>query len=247
MTRKYWAGIFAVMLAIFGFGFLAARGFDKGKQVFQDNYPSALSLMMKSDFEVDRRHIGDIERMQFMRSTPGKVDSAVFTVNADSTDEDVQALFASTCRLRIISAQPISRSTRFACTSDRDSVKLNLVRFGHVVLMPQGKTVVLYVNADNAPDVMMNAYRGFGSGDSGEIDIAATEADFSITINGRELVRASGDSNGGSFVIRDHNGKPIVEIGGDDKGGSVKVSDGNGKSIVNIHGKAPTKDSTKRP
>lgn len=236
MTPKYWAGIFAVMLAIFIVGSVAIKGVNKGKMFVENNLPAALGLMMKADFKVDRHHLGDVERLQLMRSTPGKVDSAVLTVKADSTDEDVQALFASTCRLRIISAQPISSRTTFACTSDRDSAKLNLVRFGHITMMPQGKTVVLYVNGDNASDLSMNAYKGVGSSDSGEIDIVAANDNFSLTVNGREFVRASGNDNGGSLVIRDANGKPIVQINGDDKGGSVKVTDASGKPIVDIHG-----------
>ena len=235
MTRKYWIGILAGMLGVFVFGMLIARGVDKGKAAIQRTFPAALNLL-NADFRVDSHHLGDVERVQMMRSTPGMVDSIVLTVKADSTDEDVQALFASTCRLRLISAQPIDSHTRFACTSDRDSARLDLVRFGHVILMPQDKSVVLYVNADNAPDVRQKAYRGYGAGDSGEIDILAADDTFAITINGRELVRASGDEKNGGFVLRGANGKPIIEINGADSNGSVKVTGANGKPLINTHG-----------
>ena len=75
------------------------------------------------------------------------------------------------------------------------------------------------------------------------VDIRAADGNFSISVNGREIVRISDDSSGGSLVIRDSNGRPIVQISGDSDGGSIKVTDANGKTRVNIHGSAPKRDT----
>jgi hypothetical protein len=240
MTPRYWAGIFAVMLAIFGAGMLVAREIYKGKAFVENNVPAALGLI-NANFRVDGDRIGDVQRMQFLRSTPGRVDSAVLTVKLSG---DAAALQAPGCALRVVNAQPFGSQTRFLCTSARDSARLRLVPFGHIELLPDGKPVVLYVSGDRESDVRLHAYRGTGGGDSGDVDIRAADGNFSITVNGREIVRASGDSGGGSLVIRDANGRPIVQISGDSAGGSIKVTDANGKTRVNIHGSTPKKDTS---
>lgn len=241
MTPRYWAGIFAVMLAIFGVGMLVARGVNKGKMFVENNFPASLGLI-NADFRVNGGRVGDVQRLQFMRSTPGRVDSAVLTVKVSG---DAAALQAPGCALRVVNAQPFGSQTRFLCTSARDSARLRLVPFGHIELLPDGKQVTLYVSGDRESDVQLHAYRGTGSNDSGDVDIQAADGNFSITVNGREIVRASGDSAGGSLVIRDSNGRPIVQISGDSTGGSIKVTDANGKTRVNIHGSAAKKDSSK--
>lgn len=247
MTPKYWAGIVAVMLAIFGVGMLVARGVHQGKMFVENNFPSSLGLI-NADFHVDGDRVGDIKRLQFMRSTPGRVDSAVVTVKLTG---DADALEEPACVLRVVNAQPFGSSTRFLCTSARDSARLHLVRFGHIELS-DGNQVVLYVSGDRADDVQQHAYRGTGADDSGDVDISAADGALSITVNGKEIVHASGDSNGGSLVIRDANGRPIVQISGDSAGGSIKVTDADGKTRVNIHGagvnvhsSSSKKDSTK--
>ena len=238
MTAKYWTGIIAVMLAIFATGMLVARGVNKGKMFIENNFPSALGLI-HADFRVDGDRLGDIQRLQFMRSTPGRVDSAVLTVKATG---DVSALQQPGCALRVVHAQPFGGATRFVCTAAGDSARLHLVPFGHVLLLPDSNAVTLYLSGDGASAVQQHAYRGTGANDSGEVDIRAANGNLSITVNGKELVRASGDSGGGSLVIRDGNGRPIVQISGDSAGGSIKVTDANGRTRVNLHGSAPTKD-----
>src|ERR1019366_1615487 len=175
-----------------------------------------------------------------MRSTPGRVDSAVVTVKiAESAD----LRRAEGCLLRVTNGHPFNGGTRFLCTASADSASLDLVPFGHVTLLPDGKQVRLYVAHSGADDVELHAYRGTG-GDSGDVDINTTNGNFSITVNGREILSASGDSAGGSLVIRDpKTGRPIVQISGDSDGGSIKVTDANGKTRVNIHGTGPKKDT----
>ncbi len=237
MTPKYWAGIVAAMLAIFAVGMLVAKGVQRGRDFVTASFPMALG-MLKDGFRLDGNSIADVQQMQFMRSSPGNVDSAVLTIKLHG---DVSADKFDHCALRAINAQPISSRTRFECTSSADSAELNLKPFGHVVVLPAGRDVTLFIPEDDLDDVAQHAYRGTGSGDSGDISISATEGHFSMTVNGKELVRAGGDSNGGSFVIRGANGRPIVEIHGDSAGGSVKVTDGDGKTRVNIHGTSSSK------
>jgi hypothetical protein len=245
MTPKYWAGIVAAMLVIFGAGMLVARGIDKGKDlVFStiNTFPSAVPLMMSAGFKLDGSRVGEIQRLQFMRSQPGRVDSAVLTVKM-SAPSDIR--HAEGCLLRVTSGRPFGSNTRFVCTSSADSASLELVPFGHITLLPDGKDVPLYVAASVEDDIREHAYRGSGSSDSGDVDISAADGSFSIKVNGKELVTASGDSAGGSLVIRDpKTGRTILQISGDSNGGSIKVTDADGKTRVNIHGAGPKKDST---
>ena len=239
MTPRYWAGIFVVMLAIFAVGMLVARGVKRGTMFVENNFPASLGLI-HANFRVDGGQVGDIQRLQFMRATPGRVDSAVLTVKLTG---DAAALQAPGCALRVVNAEPFDRRTRFLCTSAKDSARLRLVPFGHVALLPDGKQVTLYVSGDRESDLQLHAYRGTGSNDSGDVDIQAADGNFSISVNGREIVRISDDSSGGSLVIRDSNGRPIVQISGDSNGGSIKVTDANGKTRVNIHGSGPKRDT----
>jgi hypothetical protein len=238
MTPKYWARIVAGMLVVFAIGMLAARGIHKGKDFVMDNFPASLGLL-NAQFRVDGGRLGDIQRLQFMRSHPGRVDSAVMTVKLASS-ADAKRLDG--CALRVTNGQPFASHTRFLCASSADSARLGLVPFGHVVLLPDGKQVTLFVARDVQDDMQQHAYRGTGGNDSGDVDIQAADGRFQISVNGKVIVQASGDSNGGSLVIRGANGRPIVEINGDSAGGSVKVTDANGKTRVNINGK---KDSGK--
>lgn len=230
MTGKYWTGIFVAMLAIFGVGMLIARGVGRAKTFVEDNIPSPMRLMMSTGFKVDGDRIGDIERLQFMRANPSEFDSAVVTVRIDDS-ADVRRI--GTCTLRATNAHPFGSSTRFVCTSHADSAKLALVPFGHIEVLPSGEHVTFYVASSVEQDMRLHAYRGKGSADSGTVDINMTEGNFSITVNGQDVIRANGDSG---LVIRDSNGRPIVQINGDSNGGSVRVTDGNGKQVVNIHG-----------
>jgi hypothetical protein len=240
MTPKYWTGIFVAMLAIFGIGLLVARGIHKGKDFVETNL-SSIGLL-HAHFRVDGDRIGDVERWQFMRSQPGRVDSAVLTVKVTG---DAAALQEPGCLLRVTNAQPFGSNTRFQCTTARDSARLRLVPFGHVELLPEGTEVTMYVAGDAAANLQQHAYRGAGS-DSGDVDINTTDGNLSINVNGQEIVHASGDSSGGSLIIRDpKTGRPIVQISGDSNGGSLKVIDSDGKTRVNLHGSTPKHDSAR--
>jgi len=240
MSRKYWVGIFVGMLAVFCAGMLIARGLDKAKTMVEsmadnvaNNLPSPIRLMLSTGFKVDGDRIGDIQRLQFMRATPGQFDSAVVTVKVDDS-ADVAHIGA--CTLRVTNAHPFSSGTRFLCTSHTDSARLGLVPFGHIEILPQGKMVTFYIASSVVDDMHLQAYRGTGGSDTGDVDIDGTDGHFKVTVNGQELITAMGDSTGGSLIIRDATGKEIVKISGDSNGGSVQVTDAKGNKVVNIHG-----------
>jgi hypothetical protein len=233
MTPKYWAGIVAGMLAVFVAGMLVARGVDRAKGFVSANLPSPIRLMTSTGFKVDGDKVGDIQRLQLMRATPGQFDSAVVTVKIDDAS-DVQRIEA--CTLRATNAHPFASGTRFVCTSHTDSARLDLVPFGHIEVMPGGARVRFYVARSAADEMRSHAYTGAGSSDSGDVDISAGDNHFSITVNGREVVHASGSDGGGSLTVWGANGKPIVQVHGDSNGGSVQVTDANGKKVVDIHG-----------
>lgn len=240
MTPRYWAGIAFAMVVIFAVGMMINKGINRGKAFVIDNFPTSIPLMMNSGFRVDGDHLGDIQRMQFLRSNPGKVDSAILTVKiADSAD----AQRIESCTLRATNAHPFSSSTRFLCTSHTDSARLKLVPFGHIELLPDGKQVVFYVASDIAGEMHDSAYRGKGSEDSGDVDIHVGDGRFSMAVNGKQIMQVNGDSSEGSLVIRDGNGNTIVQINGDSVGGSVRVNDSHGKKIIDIHGTGPKKGS----
>jgi hypothetical protein len=232
MTGKYWAKILAGMLAVFVVGMVLFTGVRKGKAFVVNNFPSSLLLLQNTGFKVDGDKIGEIQRLQLMRAQPGVFDSAVITVAIDNA-ADIDRI--SSCTLRAVQASPFGSSTRFKCTSHTDSTNLELVPFGHIVL-PNGKTKTFYIASSALDDVRNHAYRGSGSDDSGDVDIQANGDSFSVTVGGRDVIRFSDDSNGGSFVVRDKNGKPIVQFSGGDSGGTFQINDANGHKIVNFHG-----------
>ncbi|MGH7593016.1 MAG: hypothetical protein ACRELE_04085 [Gemmatimonadales bacterium] len=232
MTPKYWAGILAGMLVIFVAGLFVARGVRRGRDFVTNTLPGSLPLLA-AGFHVDGDRIGDIQRLHFMRSQPGRVDSAVITVKLGA-NADTQRV--ESCALRVEHAEPFGGDTRFLCTSSADSLRLGLVPFGHVEFLPDGKQVALFVARDGEEALQLHAYHGAGGHDSGDVDIRAANDTFTVTVDGREIIRISGTDNGGSLVIRGANGRPIVEIGGDSAGGSVKITDANGKTRVDIHG-----------
>jgi hypothetical protein len=224
-------GIVAGMLAIFCVGLLVAKGINRGTSFVKSNFPSAMPLMVDAGFRVDGRRLGDIQRLQFIRSQPGMVDSAVLTV-AMKDSGSVSAV--NDCVLRVTNGQPFGSHTRFACVSKADSAELDLMPFGHVILEPSGKTVTLYAPGDDIDDLHEHAYRGTGSSDSGNVDIQAADDKVSIKVNGQEIVHIDGHGDHGMVVIRDAHGHPIVQINGDS--GSVKINDAQGHAKVDIHG-----------
>jgi hypothetical protein len=237
VTHKYWIRIFVGIAVIFVVGSLVTRAgkalVSRGKTMVRDHFPSSMPLLA-TGFRTEDGRVGNFRRVQFMRSTPGRVDSVVLTVALDS-GEDVSQF--KDCALRATSAHPFNGSTRFVCTDADDSAHRHLMPFGHVAFTGNGPTIPLYVSRDVYSDVNMNAYRGQGSDEAGDVDITNGNGEFSLTVNGQTLVRASGDSNGGSLTIRDSHGHPIVQINGDSNGGAVKVMDAQGHTKVDVHGK----------
>jgi hypothetical protein len=223
------------MLIIFVLGLVVKRGVNRGKDFVNSVLPGSLPLLA-AGFHLDGDRIGDIQRLQFMRSQPGRVDSAVITVKLDKDAVETRP----GCVLQVTRAKPFGSRTRFQCATSDDSARLDLVPFGHVEFLPDGKQVTLFVARDGEDDLQMNAYHGAGGHDSGTVDIRAANDSFSVVINGREIVHISGSDNGGNVVVRGANGKPIIEIGGDSNGGSVRINDANGKPRVNIHGTGTT-------
>jgi hypothetical protein len=239
MTGKYWARIVFAMLAIFVVGSLLLKAVHRGKTFVVDNFPAPIRLMMNAGFRVDGDRLGDIQRMQFLRTKPGEVDSAILTVKlADSAD----AQRIESCTLRATNAHPFSNSTRFLCTSHTDSARLDLVPFGHVEILPGGKQITFYIASDIEDEMHESAYRGKGSEDSGDVDIQVGEGRFSMVVNGKQIMNVNGDA-GGSFTLRDDNGNTIVQINGDSAGGSVRINDSHGKKIIDIHGTKPKQGS----
>jgi hypothetical protein len=232
MDRKYWMKVGATMLVIFVVGVVVVRGvragIDKGKSVLASVVPAGLPLM-RAGFRFDGNRVGDINRLQLLRSTPGRVDSAVVTVSLD--DAATLPQFPG-CRLMVVDARQFNSHTSFACATSSDSADLQLTPFGHVVLEPGDQTVTLWVPNDARAELERDA--GHGVGDSGDVDIQSDHGKFTITVGGRTIVEATGDSNGGSIIVRDSKGNPIVDIGGDSAGGHVKIMDSQGHTKVDI-------------
>jgi hypothetical protein len=232
MSPKYWTGVLIGMLAIFGVGMLVARGIDRGKALFTRKYPAALTLLNEG-MRVDGHRVGEIQRVQFLRSEPGRVDSTLLTVNSGESGDTV---LLAHCALWISNHDQVFGSgTRFYCASHADSASMQLVPFGHVLVLPDSHEVALYVPEEMAERAHEHAYRGAG-GDTGDVDIQHDNGTFSLSVNHRELVHISGGDSGGSVVIRTSSGKPLIDIHGDSNGGSIKITDTNGKTRVDVHG-----------
>ncbi len=232
MSPKYWTGVFIGMLAVFGVGMLVARGIDRGKALVLDNVPASWTLF-RGGLRVDGNRIGDVQRVQFMRAEPGLVDSAVLTVKTASV---AAADSLEHCRLRVTSHnQTLGSDTHFYCASRQDSIDMDLVPFGHVLVLPDSHSVTLFIPRELVDRERLHAYRGTG-GNAGNVDIRQSNGSLSISVNDHQLVQISGDSNGGSVMIRDANGRPLIDIHGDSTGGSIRIKDTSGKTRVDVHG-----------
>ncbi len=234
MNRKYWLKVAAAMTLIFVVGVVVAHGvragIARGKTMLASVMPAGLPLM-HAGFRIDGDRLGDINRLQLMRSTPGRVDSAVITVSLQNA---ATLSRFSDCRLMVENARHLDSHTTFDCATPADSAALDLVPFGHVVLEPGDNNVTLWVADDQVAELARNA--AHGAGDSGDVDIRSDHGNFSVSVNGRPIVQASGDSTGGSLIVRDPSGHPIVDISGDSNGGHVKIMDSQGRTKVDIKG-----------
>ena len=80
--------------------------------------------------------------------------------------------------------------------------------------------------------------------DTGDVDIQTANGNFSLAVNGRELItRSTAIPTAGSWSFVVPTAMPLVQISGDSAGGSVKVTDADGQTKVDIHGKSRRHDS----
>ncbi len=238
MDRKYWIKVAVSMVVIFIVGAVVVHGvragITRGKVMLSSVMPAGLSAglpLLHAGFRIDGDRVGDINRLQLMRATPGRVDSAVITV---SLQHAAMLSRFSDCRLMVENGRHLDSHTSFDCATPADSASLDLVPFGHVVFEPGDNNVTLWVPNDQVAELARNA--AHGAGDSGDVDIRSDHGNFSVSVNGHPIVQASGDSNGGSLVVRGPSGRPIVDISGDSAGGHVRIMDSQGRTKVDIQG-----------
>ena len=171
-------------------------------------------------FRLDDEKVGGISRLQLLRSYPKQVDSAIITVKM--TDVTDAARFDN-CRLTVRDGQNLSDRTSFYCAEPADSATMNLVSFGHVVLMPSGQQITIWVPASVAAD--LREIDSDAMGDSGNVDVQGSPRGLTVKVNGKEVVSMRGDAVGGSLIVRDDKGRPIVTLHGDSSGATVEVTD----------------------
>ncbi|HEX3927004.1 MAG TPA: hypothetical protein VHW65_03335 [Gemmatimonadales bacterium] len=242
MNRKYWLKVLAGVVGIFVLGLLVMRGVRAGVQHAKTSIASTVGTMTSKPglfdvgFRVDGDSLGTVRRLQLLRSTPRRTDSAVMTVQLQDA-----ALMSrvSGCHLALESTHHFNRSTSFTCADVDDSASMQLVRFGHVVVDPGHVEVPLFVPREQLASFQHENPGVSNVGDTGDVDIQSQSGHFSVNVNGHEVVSIEGDSasGSGSVVVRDSHGVPIIEISGDKDGGSVKVRDSTGRTRVDIGGK----------
>ncbi len=215
MTPKYWIKIGIGMTIIFVVGLVVKSGFDRGTQYLKDRFPGSL-WMLASGFQVGGTQVGDIRRVQLLRSRPRQVDSAVLTI---ALHDSAQVARFRDCRLAAIGSSGFNEHTRFDCVSVADSARLDLIPFGHVLVQPGDITVPLWLPGENVAAFRRDAFsaNGLEADGAGDVDIRKDHAFLSINVNGRELFHFKGDSADGSVIIRDGKGRVVVNIS--DKGG----------------------------
>ena len=223
MTPKYWIRIALGMLAIFAVGMLINCGLMHGKrhvtELVEGTGPVNVPLLGMA-FRLNDEKVGGISRLQLLRSQPRRVDSAIVTVKLN--DVMFADRFAD-CRLTVRDGHNLNDKTSFFCAQPADSAAMDLVPFGHVVLMPSGQQVAMWVPASVAAD--LREIDSDAMGDSGNVDVQGSPGGLSVKVNGQEVVSMRGDSTGGSLVVRDGKGRPIVTLHGDSTGATVEVTD----------------------
>ena len=147
MTPKYWTGIVAGMLAIFVVGMLVGAGIEPRQGVRQQQSPGVAAAAGDAGFRVDGDRLGDIQRLQFMRSQPrrGRLGGA--------HGQDRRTLPTAAVALVHAAGRPTPSRSAVAPASSAcraaDSAQLELVPFGHVEFQPTGKQRdALYVARD---------------------------------------------------------------------------------------------------
>lgn len=223
MTPKYWIRIVLGMLVIFAIGMLINSGITHGKrhvtEIVEGTGPVTVPLLGMA-FRLGDEKVGGISRLQLLRSYPKQVDSAIITVKLN--DVAATARFDN-CRLTVRDGDNLSDRTSFFCAEPADSVAMDLVPFGHVVLMPSGQQVAIWVPASVAAD--LREIDSDAMGDSGDVDVQGLPGGLTVKVNGEEIVSMRGTEAGGSLIVRDAKGNPIVTLHGDSTGATVEVTD----------------------
>lgn len=238
MTPKYWIKIVAGMLVVFAIGAFAVRGVHRGESFLASN--SAISVpLLSAPFRLDGARLGALRRLRIERSAPKEVSGFALTVKLDdSTTLDR----LGHCQLAILDANHIDNHTTFTCVDAADT-SLALVPFGSVIFQPGDHEQSLLVPRSFAADLSHDLAAGMQ--DDGAVDSSSDNGGhLRISVNGKDLVNISGDSAGGSVVVRDAQGNPIVDISGDSNGGRIRVNDAQGNTKVNIQAPAKKKPPT---
>jgi hypothetical protein len=211
MTTKYWLKILLGIALIFGIGMVAVQGINAGKAKAEEWAASSSSFtvpLFGMPFRLDGHELGSVQRVKIERDAPRSVSGFHFAIDLN----DASALEKlATCDITLEDPENIDEHSAFICASD-DSGAVEMVSFGTIVFQPSNQTHVLNVPATFRDEIIAAAHS------SDESDTAGIKSDHSVgkltlDLNGKELIRISGDSAGGFIKITDPaTGKPIVEI-----------------------------------
>lgn len=218
MDGKYWFKIAVGIALVFGVGMLFVQGGRKlvagGRAVFEGSGPVTVPLLGMG-FRFDGNRIGGIQHLKLLRSAPKRIDSAVVEVKLD---EGIPSPPWGSCLLMLEDLEHINSHSTFRCATGDDSMRLALVPFGHLVLIPGDQDVTLWIPGKAATELRGRGLAEANLGDTGDVDVHSSGGQLSVKVNGREVVSIQGDSNGGYLRVQDEKGKPIVELRGSTTG-----------------------------
>lgn len=235
--QRYWLKIALGAALVFGLGMgviaLVRSSIGELRALAESDRPIGIPLAILP-FRVDGSPIGDVRRLELLRSSPSKVTGVRLMVRLNDSSE---AARLRDCRLTLHERSALGGRDGFRCEGPGDSSTPAVKRIGEVVFEPGGVVRAIFVPADRAAAwrdydtasvrAELEKLRAQGLADSAaRVRIRADSERAIIEVqgdSGERLVRIQADSHGALMHIRNRAGKSLFRMRADSNGASISV------------------------
>jgi hypothetical protein len=239
--NRYWLGIGAGALAVFGVGMtgitLGKKGLHELKTVAAAPVAEALRAPLGVlRFRLDGERIGEVRAVNVNSDGSWGSDAVHLMVTLDD------AAAADHLKGCGIAGDRMSRpkdDARFRCVSPSDVDDEDLTQIGQVEFQPGDLVRPLYVSSRDRRRLERSDVRSLKanltSNDGKSVDGQAS-FDLDVKNGGHQRGTVSIHAGDGRALIdiRDENGKALFQLNANDGGVSLKASDGKGSDLVRL-------------
>lgn len=239
--NRYWIGIAAGSLAVFGVGMagisLGRKGLHELKTAV--GAPVAEALQGPLDalrFRLDGRRIGRIESLD-VRSDGGWTDEAVHL--AVRLDDPALADQLGSCAIAGASFRGPRNDAEFRCVTDQDIADEGLVQIGAVAFEPGSLSRPLYLAEHERRSLERSEIRSLqGTLTSPDGRTVRGEAAFDVQdrtgARERGVVRIQAGDGRAFIDIRDQDGRRLFQLNADGNGVSLNARDPRGRELLKL-------------